>query len=54
MIGLAANVVSPDVYAMVVLMCIVTSLVAPPALRALLARPAMAEGDEGPAGEGRP
>ncbi len=54
MIGLDSGVVSNDVYGMVVLMCIVTSLVAPPVLRPLLASPAMMEEPPGPVGEGRP
>jgi len=53
MIGLSKGVVSTEVYSMVVLMCILTSLLAPPPLRVLLSR-RRAEAEEGPAGEGRP
>jgi len=55
MIGLSKGVVSVDVYSMVVLMCILTSLLAPPPLRVLLSRPDVGEvAPEGPAAEGRP
>jgi len=54
MIGLSRKVVSPDIYSMVVLMCILTSVLAPPPLRVLLSRPEVAEVEEGPTGEGRP
>lgn len=55
MIGLSSGAISPDVYSMVVLMCILTSLLAPPPLRILLSRPDVGEvSPDRPAEEGRP
>jgi len=54
LIGLSRGLISGDVYGMVILMCMVTSLLAPPPLRILLSHPALAPAEEGPGAEGRP
>lgn len=53
-LGLSRGVISGPVYAEVIFMCMITSIMAPPLLRPVLAPRALPSQEEGPAGEGRP
>jgi Kef-type K+ transport system membrane component KefB len=53
LVGLSRHVIGSQLYSMVVLMCLLTSLIAPPLLRLVLAGPPVPE-RQGPGEEGRP
>ncbi len=53
-LGLSRGVVTRDIYSVIILMCVLTSLLAPPLLRPLLREEEAEPAEEGPGGEGRP
>jgi len=53
-VGLGRGIVSPDVYSIIVLMCVLTTIVTPPLLRPLLLARKEEVVEEGPGMEGRP